>query len=239
MRQTLGFIAVWCGATALAIWVAWFGVRDVLRSQVFDDVKIEPLGAAFTGIRSAPLPRGAPTGPPDLGTPTAASSPRSSPPPSSSQKERTPDPHATPASSTRRTAQPQPVHPPGETTRAPVRTRSSTVPDSVPTRATPVPRTAGSPSPSSTPRATRSSAEPRSAVQAANENVRVVTAKGGSVSFVLENGTCRLVTAAPNAGYEAKVAQNTGWIRVDLVQGEHGSSVFCIGGENRTDLWEY
>ena len=63
--------------------------------------------------------------------------------------------------------------------------------------------------------------------------------KGGSVSFVIEGGGCRLVTAAPNAGYEAKVAQNAGWIRVDLVQGAHGSSVFCIGGENRTDLWEF
>ncbi|MEU4832656.1 hypothetical protein [Streptosporangium sp. NPDC023615] len=63
--------------------------------------------------------------------------------------------------------------------------------------------------------------------------------KGGSVSFAIEDGVCRLVTAAPRAGYEAKVASATGWIRVDLVRGEHGSAVFCIGAEGRTDLWEY
>lgn len=67
----------------------------------------------------------------------------------------------------------------------------------------------------------------------------MVNVKGGSVSFAIENGVCRLIAAAPNAGYEAKVASATGWIRVDLVQGEHGSAVFCIGGESRTDLWEY
>ncbi|GGK64953.1 hypothetical protein Ppa06_18300 [Planomonospora parontospora subsp. parontospora] len=63
--------------------------------------------------------------------------------------------------------------------------------------------------------------------------------KGGSVSFVIENGLCRLVSAAPNAGYETKVSQADGWIRVDLIQGAHGSSAFCIGHENRTDVWEF
>ncbi|GAA4191367.1 hypothetical protein GCM10022252_31140 [Streptosporangium oxazolinicum] len=67
----------------------------------------------------------------------------------------------------------------------------------------------------------------------------MVNVKGGSVSFAIEDGVCRLIAAAPNAGYEAKVASATGWIRVDLVQGQHGSAVFCIGAENRTDLWEY
>ncbi|GAA3009649.1 hypothetical protein GCM10017559_35200 [Streptosporangium longisporum] len=71
------------------------------------------------------------------------------------------------------------------------------------------------------------------------ENLRVMNVKGGSVSFAIENGVCRLVTAAPRAGYEAKVASAPGWIRVDLVRGEHGSAVFCIGAEGRTDLWEY
>jgi hypothetical protein len=230
MRQTLGFIAVWCGATVLAISVAWFGVRDVLRSEVFDDVKIEPLGAAFTGIRGAPLPPGAPTGPLILGTPTASSS--------ASSGRRTPAPRAPKASPDRNTARPQPVHSPRKTTPASVRTRSPDIPDPGPTRATSVPRTATSPSPSSAPRATPSS-KPATQTAASNENTRVVNVKGGSVSFVIEGGACRLVTAAPNAGYEAKVAQNAGWIRVDLVQGAHGSSVFCIGGENRTDLWEF
>ncbi|MGC5011657.1 hypothetical protein ACLQ2R_12910 [Streptosporangium sp. DT93] len=63
--------------------------------------------------------------------------------------------------------------------------------------------------------------------------------KGGSVSFAIEDGVCRLITAAPRVGYEAKVASATGWTRVDLVRGAHGSAVFCIGAEGRTDLWEY
>ncbi|MEV6868685.1 hypothetical protein AB0M44_47900 [Streptosporangium subroseum] len=234
MRQTLGFIAVWCGATVLAISVAWFGVRDVLRSQVFDDVKIEPISVALTGVRNAPLPQGAPTGPLALGTPTTSAT-------SSSLDRRSPTPRATPTSSARNTARPQPVRSPAKTAQAPVRTRSSRTPDPARTRATPVPRAVTSPSASSTPRATRSSAAPKPENQAAasNENVRVVNVKGGSVSFVIEDGACRLITAAPNAGYTAQVSQNAGWIRVDLVQGAHGSSVFCIGGENRTDLWEY
>ncbi|MER6175895.1 hypothetical protein [Streptosporangium sp. NPDC001681] len=216
MRQTLGFIAVWCGATVLAISVAWFGVRDVLRSEVFEDASIEPLNAAIGRTGDSRLPLGAPTGPQVIGVPTASSEPV-----------RTPAPRLIPP--TRDTTGSQPARSPSRTA-APVRTRDAGL-----SRSAPSPSRSGSGAPSPTapkPAATRTRS-------ISTENLRVVNVKGGSVSFAIENGVCRLIAAAPNAGYEAKVASATGWIRVDLVKGEHGSAVFCIGGESRTDLWEY
>lgn len=71
------------------------------------------------------------------------------------------------------------------------------------------------------------------------KNLRVVSVKGGEVAFTLGPEGCRLVSATPRSGYSTKVARNTGWIRVDLVKGEHGSGVWCISGEQRTDTWEY
>lgn len=76
MRQTLGFIAMWCGATVLAASLTWFGVRDVLRSQVFDDVRIEPLSVALTGMETTPHFSGPPAGP---GRPSVSPSPAAHP----------------------------------------------------------------------------------------------------------------------------------------------------------------
>ncbi|MGS2648478.1 hypothetical protein [Streptosporangium sp. LJ11] len=229
MRQTLGFIAVWCGATVLAISVAWFGVRDVLRSEVFDDASIEPLNAAIGRTGDSTLPPGAPTGPQVLGTPTA----------SSAAPGRTSAPRTTPSG--RETAGPRPGRSPSRTAAMPVRARETGLsrpgPSASPSRSPSRPaatQAAPAPSSSAAPKATATRTQSIS-----TENLRVVNVKGGSVSFAIEDGVCRLIAAAPNAGYEAKVASATGWIRVDLVQGQHGSAVFCIGGENRTDLWEY
>ncbi|MEU4405708.1 hypothetical protein AB0F88_14365 [Streptosporangium sp. NPDC023963] len=229
MRQTLGFIAVWCGATVLAISVAWFGVRDVLRSEVFDDASIEPLNAAIGRTGDSTLPPGAPTGPQAVGTPIA----------SSAAPGRTSAPR--PTSSARDTAGPRPDRSPSRTAATPVRARESGLsrpgPSASPSRSPSRPaatQAASAPSSSAAPKATATRTQSIS-----TENLRVVNVKGGSVSFAIEDGVCRLIAAAPNAGYEAKVASATGWIRVDLVQGQHGSAVFCIGGENRTDLWEY
>ncbi|MEU4234708.1 hypothetical protein AB0F17_61425 [Nonomuraea sp. NPDC026600] len=80
---------------------------------------------------------------------------------------------------------------------------------------------------------------PTLAPTTAPKNLRVVSVKGGEVAFTLGPEGCRLVSATPRGGYTAKVARNTGWIRVDLVKGEHGSGVWCISGEQRTDTWEY
>jgi hypothetical protein len=67
----------------------------------------------------------------------------------------------------------------------------------------------------------------------------VVKVKGGEVAFTIGREGCRLISATPVSGYTAKIARADGWIRVDLVKGEHGTGVFCIGHERRTDTWEY
>ncbi|NUR90218.1 MAG: hypothetical protein HOY71_39595 [Nonomuraea sp.] len=145
MRRTLRYAAIWCGATAVAVCVSWFGVRGVLRSEFVDDVPVPVFQAQL-----APVDR----------------------------KTAVPEPTA------RRTATP-------------------------------------------TPRPTPSGA------------LKLVQVAGGAVVFRLGGGACRLVSASPNSGYTATVARNTDWIRVDLARGGHGSGVFCIAKEQRTDTWEY
>lgn len=99
----------------------------------------------------------------------------------------------------------------------------------------PTPSASSTPEPTPTPtprRTVKKTPKPRG-------DVKVVTVKGGEVAFTIGAAGCGLVSATPNSGYTAKVSKNDGWIRVDLVQAEHGSAVFCIGAERRTDTWEY
>lgn len=152
MRRTLRYVAIWCGATAVAISVSWFGVRGVLRNEFVDDVPFQPMAAQTLSA--------------EKGAPVATA---------------TPTPRRTPAQ-----------------------------------KRTPVP----TPAP-------------------AKGDVKVVTVKGGEVAFVIGAKGCKLVSATPNGGYTAKVTGNAGWIRVDLAKGEHGSGVWCISAEQRTDTWEY
>ncbi|WP_188195856.1 hypothetical protein [Nonomuraea sp. SYSU D8015] len=156
MRRALRYVAIWCGATAVAVSVSWFGVRGVLRSEFVDDVAVQPFAARTAGA-GVPAPE-------------------------------TPAPE-TPA--------------PRRTTRKPV-----------------------APKPAPTPAAGPGS-------------LKVVTVKGGEVAFRIGPDGCRLVSATPVSGYTAKVARADGWIRVDLAKGQHGTGVFCIGHERRTDTWEY
>ncbi|WP_162795347.1 hypothetical protein [Nonomuraea lactucae] len=182
MRRALRYTAIWCGATAVAVSVSWFGVRGVLRSDLVDDVPVRPF-LAQTVAEGGRTPTAGPT-------PSPTDSASGTPTPSSA-----PSPRATPA-----------------------RTRAATPPTRRPTRKPDTPA----------PGATRGGTP-----------LRVVTVKGGEVVFTLGSGGCRLVSATPATGYTAKVARNVGWIRVDLVKGEHGSGVWCISGEQRTDTWEY
>ncbi|MFG6196746.1 hypothetical protein [Nonomuraea sp. JJY05] len=163
MRRALRYAAIWCGATAVAVSVSWFGVRGVLRDEFVDDVGVEPFVAQTIAADEAPLTVTSP-------------SPRPSPTPSLSRAPRKPEKS----------------------------------PEESPVRS-PAPRTP----------------------------LKVVKVKGGEVAFTLGPEGCRLVSATPVSGYTAKVARATGWIRVDLVKGEHGTGVFCISHEQRTDTWEY
>ncbi|MDX3105654.1 hypothetical protein ACIBO5_13320 [Nonomuraea angiospora] len=159
MRRALRYAAIWCGATAVAVSVSWFGVRGVLRDEFVDDVDVEPFAAQTIAADEAPL---------TLTSPSP-----------------TPSPSRAPG---------KPVKSP---TKSPVKS--------------PAPR----------------------------KPLKVVKVKGGEVAFTLGPEGCRLVSATPVSGYTAKVARATGWIRVDLVKGEHGTGVFCISHEQRTDTWEY
>ncbi|MEV7010420.1 hypothetical protein [Streptosporangium sp. NPDC051022] len=240
MRQTMGFMVVWCGVTVLAASVTWFGVRDVLRSEVVNDVRVEYLSSALARTGASPLPPeptshtlppGTPTLPPGRGLPT---------------------PYGT-SGAVRNTLPPQAVRSPAKNGHRPVRSQDPALVE--PRRpstatATTTPRAARTPSASPraaqtnspAPRAAQESPSPTPTTQqmaAAGGSSKVVSTKSGSVTFSIESGVCRLVSATPNEGFEAKVSQAEGWIRVDLVQGQRGSAVYCIGGENRTEAWDY
>ncbi|MBB2913101.1 hypothetical protein FHS43_004399 [Streptosporangium becharense] len=218
MRQTLGFIAVWCGATTLAVSISWFGVRDVLRSEVFDDARIESLGAAVARTAGAALPSSAPAGSKPARTPAAPPVPR-----------RAAAPHPVPDGPARET--PRPRETPSKVVVVPAtREPVPAVPRTLPTPAAPgATRTAGSGTAAPVP----------SARSFSGGNVRTVGGRGGSVSFVIEDGVCRLVAAIPRAGYESRTTSAAGRIQVDLVREGHGSAAFCAGGENRVGLWDY
>ncbi|GAA0911255.1 hypothetical protein [Nonomuraea longicatena] len=152
MRRTLRYVALWLGATAVAVSVSWLGVRDVLRQEFVDDVAVRPAATAPAAART-------------------------------------------------------------------VADRN----EATMTQASPVPRRAAKKTPGPAPTA----------------DVEVLTVKGGEVAFTIGAKGCRLESATPKSGYTAKVNGTDGWIRVDLVQGAHGSSVFCISHERRTDTWEF
>ncbi|GHE47548.1 hypothetical protein GCM10017673_56680 [Streptosporangium violaceochromogenes] len=114
MRQTLGFIAMWCGATVLAASVTWFGVRDVLRSQVFDDARIEPLSVALTGVEATPVLTVPPAVP---GRPSVSPSPAVRPS----------TPRATPAASTRSAPRQRGIRPAPRVVGGPARSKGSVV----------------------------------------------------------------------------------------------------------------
>jgi hypothetical protein len=103
------------------------------------------------------------------------------------------------------------------------------------TKSPATPKPAASPKPTEGPAAAKRTQSPTPA----SGGLKVVTVKGGEVAFRIGADGCRLLSATPVSGYTAKVARADGWIRVDLVKGEHGTGVFCIGHEQRTDTWEY
>ncbi|MBO3744626.1 hypothetical protein J5X84_01005 [Streptosporangiaceae bacterium NEAU-GS5] len=51
MRRAVAYSLAWCGATALAVGVAWLGVRDVLRDTVLDQPPLPPVAS----IGQAPI----------------------------------------------------------------------------------------------------------------------------------------------------------------------------------------
>ncbi|MET9292917.1 hypothetical protein [Streptomyces sp. NPDC003077] len=50
---------------------------------------------------------------------------------------------------------------------------------------------------------------------------------GGRVVFALDATSAQLVTATPDAGWRMQVWKQTGWIRVDFINGTSRTSVIC------------
>ncbi|MER7547068.1 hypothetical protein [Actinomadura sp.] len=59
------------------------------------------------------------------------------------------------------------------------------------------------------------------------DNVRSYATRGGRAAMSIEKDRVRLVSATPNSGYETRVTQAEGWLRVDFLGDEHTSSVIA------------
>jgi hypothetical protein len=59
------------------------------------------------------------------------------------------------------------------------------------------------------------------------DNVRSYATHGGRAAMSIEKDRVRLVSATPNPGYETRVTQAEGWLRVDFLNDEHTSSVIA------------
>jgi hypothetical protein len=59
------------------------------------------------------------------------------------------------------------------------------------------------------------------------DNVRSYATHGGRAAMSIEKDRVRLVSATPNPGYETRVTQAEGWLRVDFLNDKHTSSVIA------------
>lgn len=57
-------------------------------------------------------------------------------------------------------------------------------------------------------------------------DIRSHSVKGGHVAFELRSDSARLLSAAPEAGYEVRTWRRDGWIRVDFSRDGHGGALF-------------
>ncbi|NKZ05906.1 hypothetical protein [Actinomadura latina] len=73
------------------------------------------------------------------------------------------------------------------------------------------------------------------------DNVRSYATRGGRAAMSIERNRVRLVSATPNPGYETRVTQAEGWLRVDFLSDEHTSSVIASWYEHApiVKVYEY
>lgn len=69
---------------------------------------------------------------------------------------------------------------------------------------------------------------PTASTASPGERTRTYLVKAGRVVYALGATSARLVSATPKAGYQAKVWRTSTWIRVDLTDGTHGSTVIAV-----------
>lgn len=78
------------------------------------------------------------------------------------------------------------------------------------------------------PAPTRTRTRPKPQPSRPPANVRSYATRGGRAALATVNGRVRLVSATPNPGYETRVTEADGWLRVDFLGDEHTSSVIAI-----------
>ncbi len=89
-----------------------------------------------------------------------------------------------------------------------------------------VPPTRDRSTPSPTP--SKQAVRPSSPAASPAERTRTYVVKSGRVVYALNAKTARLVSATPKAGFQTKVWRTSTWIRVDLTDGTHGSTVIAV-----------
>lgn len=92
--------------------------------------------------------------------------------------------------------------------------------------------------PSASPRSPPGGAE-RDAPPKPPDNVRSYSTRGGRAAMSIEKDRVRLVSATPNPGYETRVTQAEGWLRVDFLTEEHTSSVIASWFEHEPTVKVY
>ncbi|WP_146877605.1 hypothetical protein [Actinomadura madurae] len=74
-----------------------------------------------------------------------------------------------------------------------------------------------------------------------HDNVRSFATRGGRAAMAIEKDRVRLVSATPNPGYETRVTQAEGWLRVDFLSDKRTSSVVAswYGHDPAVKVYEY
>ncbi|TDC57373.1 hypothetical protein E1281_05240 [Actinomadura sp. KC345] len=74
-----------------------------------------------------------------------------------------------------------------------------------------------------------------------DDNVRSYATRGGRAVLSIEKDRVRLVSATPEPGYETRVTQAGGWLRVDFLGDERTSSVVATwpDGDPAVKVYEY
>ncbi|MVZ99505.1 hypothetical protein F8568_003755 [Actinomadura sp. LD22] len=70
-------------------------------------------------------------------------------------------------------------------------------------------------------------------------NVRSFATRGGQAALAFTSGRVKLVSATPNPGYETRVTEADGWLRVDFLTDEHTSSVVATWYEHPASVKVY
>lgn len=72
-------------------------------------------------------------------------------------------------------------------------------------------------------------------------NVRSYAVRGGQAAMSLDDGEVRLVSATPNPGFETRVTQAPGRLRIDFRAARDGSSIIASwhGHEPTIKVYEY